>query len=172
MTARAPALRRTAYVMCGDWHHAEDLVQIAFTKLYAAWARVGASGGLDSYLRRILANAVIDESRRGFRRKEKPMATLPDVEGRDTSSSELRPVLLRALASVPAKQRACLVLRYFDDASVEEVAEILGCREGTVKSQTSRGLENLRRALRDLDPELCAALGDKPTDEPALQLMS
>jgi len=162
MAARAPALRRTAYVMCGDWHHAEDLVQIAFAKLYGAWSRIGDSDGLDGYLRTTLTHTVIDESRRGFRRRERPSAHLPEVEAPSPAPSDVRQVLLQALAAVPARQRTCLVLRYFDDASVAEVARILGCHEGTVKSQTSRGLANLRRILRDLDPEFSEALAGLP----------
>ena len=162
MAARAPGLRRTAYVMCGDWHHAEDLVQIAFAKLYGAWSRIKDSDGLDGYLRTTLTHAVIDENRRGFRRRERPSAHLPDIEVPVQTTSDVRQVLLQALAAVPPRQRTCLVLRYFDDVSVAEVARILGCHEGTVKSQTARGLTNLRRILRELDPEFSDALADFP----------
>jgi RNA polymerase sigma-70 factor (sigma-E family) len=146
MAARAPALRRTAFALCGDWHHAEDLVQIAFTKAYAAWPRVRAADDVDAYLRRTLTNAFVDETRRGWRRRETPTQDLPEREHHDEPHDE-RAEVLAALARVPPRQRACLVLRFLDDRSVEEVAAILGCRPGTVKSQTSRGLDALRGAL-------------------------
>ncbi len=84
MAARAHGLRRTAYALCGDWHHAEDLTQIAFTKVYAAWPRVRAADNVEAYLRRTLTNAYIDETRRGWRR-EQPSDSLPDREAEDRS---------------------------------------------------------------------------------------
>jgi RNA polymerase sigma-70 factor (sigma-E family) len=139
---RAPALRRTAFLLCGDWHQAEDLVQVAFEKLYASWHRVRAAEALDAYVRRTLVRCWVDETRRPHRR-ERPVADVPDhgVEGPERESLHL------ALAAVPPRQRACLVLRFYDDLSVAQTARLLGCTEGTVKSQTSRGLEALRAAL-------------------------
>ena len=148
VAARAAALRRTAYLLCGDWHQAEDVVQNALTKLYLAWRRVEKRDGIDAYARQIVVRCVLDERRRGWRR-ERPVSALPDRAGVAERSDD-REVLLAALASVPAQQRAVLVLRYWDDVSIAETAAMLGISEGAVKSAASRGLDNLRRALPDL----------------------
>lgn len=130
--------------MCGDWHRAEDLVQTALAKLYAAWRRIDGRGA-DGYVRRILANAVIDERRRPWRR-EVTVGVVPDYghEATALASSDERRDLIRALGTLPARQRVTLVLRFWVDASVAETAQILGCSTGTVKSQTSRALASLR----------------------------
>jgi RNA polymerase sigma-70 factor (sigma-E family) len=141
---RAPALRRTAFLLCGDWHQAEDLVQVAFEKVYASWHRVRAVEALDSYVRRTLVRCWVDETRRPHRR-ERPVAEVPDHSVAEPERESLQ----HALAAVPPRQRACLVLRFYDDLSVAETARLLGCTEGTVKSQTSRGLEALRTALAE-----------------------
>ena len=145
----ATSVRRTAYLLCGDWQQAEDLTQTAFARLYAAWPRLRDPAAADAYLRRTVGRACVDESRRPWRR-ERAAADLPDRPGIPADGPEDRMVLLAALARVPARQRACLVLRYFDDCSVEETAAALGCSTGTVKSNTSRGLDALRRVLPDL----------------------
>ena len=145
--SRAAPLRRTAYLLCGDWHRAEDLVQTSFARVYAAWPRVRDRQALDAYLRRTLLNVHLDESRRRWR-GETPTAELPETAvAAEGTVTEDRMVLLAALAQVPARQRACLVLRYFDDCSVEDTARALSCSEGTVKSNTARGLTALRAAL-------------------------
>ena len=141
--ARAAALRRTAFLLCGDWHQAEDIVQVSFAKLYAAWRRVDRP---EPYLRQVLVRCWVDETRRPHRR-ERPWAELPDRPAPLPSSTEDRELLKAALMRVPPRQRACLVLRFFDDLSVAETARLLGCTEGTVKSQTSRGLDALRAAM-------------------------
>ncbi|WBB70777.1 SigE family RNA polymerase sigma factor [Micromonospora sp. WMMD812] len=144
--ARSGAMRGTAYLLCGDWHRAEDLVQTAFTKLYLVWNRVSRHEVLDAYVRQILIRTFLDERRRGWWRRER-------VGGEDTErptppdSPENRLVLLQALAAVPPRQRAVLVLRYWEDLSVEETAALLGCSPGTVKSQAARGLDTLRGLL-------------------------
>jgi RNA polymerase sigma-70 factor (sigma-E family) len=136
---RAPALRRTAFLLFGDWQLAEDLVQVAFEKVYASWSRLREP---DAVLRRTLVRCWVDETRRPHRR-ERSVAEVPD---RSVDAPE-RESLSHALAAVPPRQRACLVLRFYDDLSVAETARLLGCTEGTVKSQTSRGLEALRLVL-------------------------
>jgi RNA polymerase sigma-70 factor (sigma-E family) len=141
--ARAAQLRRTAFLLCGDGHQAEDLVQVSFAKLYAAWRRVESP---EPYLRQVLVRSWVDETRRPHRR-ERPTAELPDAPVHPTSSTEDRALLMAALMRVPARQRACLVLRFFDDLSVADTARALGCNESTVKSQTSRGLDALRAVL-------------------------
>ncbi|MFG3685427.1 SigE family RNA polymerase sigma factor [Micromonospora sp. NPDC047740] len=144
--ARSDAMRGTAYLLCGDWHRAQDLVQTAFTKLYLVWNRVARHEVLDAYVRQILVRTFLDERRRGWWRRER-------VGGEDAErptppeSPENRLVMLQALAALAPRQRAVLVLRYWEDLSVEETAALLGCTPGTVKSQAARGLENLRDLL-------------------------
>jgi RNA polymerase sigma-70 factor (sigma-E family) len=146
VAARAHALRRTAYLMCGDWHQAEDLVQTVFIKLYQAWNRVQRRDSLDAYLRRILIRACIDAKRRKHRR-ESSYGEMPETAAEPGSPYEERAALIAALAQIAPRQRAVLVLRYWEDLSIEETAGILGCSTGTVKSQASRGLETLRGVL-------------------------
>ncbi len=146
--ARAEIMRGTAYLLCGDWHRAEDLVQSAFVKLYRAWNRIGGHHALDAYTRQILMRTFLDENRRGFFHRERVTATSPDLAtAQQDSGTEDRLVLLAALARVPARQRAALVLRYWEDLSIEDTAQALRCSPGTVKSQTARGLESLRRLI-------------------------
>jgi RNA polymerase sigma-70 factor (sigma-E family) len=146
--SRSGAMRGTAFLLCGDWHRAEDLVQTAFVKLYRAWHRVGAREKLDAYTRQILVRTFLDETRGGFRHREEPTADTADRAAPEAAGVEDRLVLVRALADLPARQRATLVLRFWEDLSVEDTAKALRCSEGTVKSQTSRGLD----AMRDLVP--------------------
>ena len=155
--ARAAAVRRTAYLLCGDWHHAEDLAQTAFAKVYVAWARIRDHGAAEAYLRKTLLRAYLDDAKRGHRR-ERSTPEVPDVIS-IVDDSDDRLTLLRALAAVPPRQRACVVLRFYDDLSTEETAELLGCSAGTVKSNTSRGLDALRRILGDSAPELALSRG-------------
>ena len=144
---RARAVRRTAFLLCGDWHRAEDLTQTAFAKLYAAWPRLRDPGAAEAYLRLTLTRTFLDDNRRGWRR-EQATDVLPEPPvGGDMTDDRL--VLMAALARVAPRQRACVVLRYFDDLSVEDVAEVLRCSTGTVKSNTARGLDTLRRLLAD-----------------------
>lgn len=145
-TARSGAMRGTAYLLCGDWHRAEDLVQTAFTKLYVHWHRVARHEALDPYLRKVLIRAFIDDGRRGWWRRERPHDT-PVERAADQPSADDRLVLLQALAAVPPRQRAVLVLRYWEDMSVEAAAAALNCSTGTVKSQAARGLDTLRTLM-------------------------
>ncbi|MGM1057735.1 SigE family RNA polymerase sigma factor [Saccharothrix sp. Mg75] len=142
--ARSEALRGTAYLLCGDWHRAEDLVQTTFTKLYVAWRRITRHDALDAYARQTLVRTFVSELRRGWFRRERVSGETADVAATPSGSAEDRLVLLAALARVPPRQRAVLVLRYWEDLSVEETARALGCSEGTVKSQAARGLRTLR----------------------------
>lgn len=146
--SRSSAMRGTAFLLCGDWHRAEDLVQTTFVKLYRAWYRIGGHQTLDAYTRQILVRTFLDETRRGFFHRERPTAEQTERFEPVAGSVEDRLVLLRALAEVAPRQRAALVLRFWEDMSVEDTAKALRCSAGTVKSQTARGLE----ALRDLVP--------------------
>lgn len=145
---RARDMRRVAYLLCGDWTQAEDLTQTAFAKLYASWSRLRDPVAADAFLRTTLTRTYIDASKRAWRR-EQPTLVLPDRPDPAAHSPEDRMVVLDVLAGVPPRQRACLVLRYFLDCSVEDTAAALGCSTGTVKSNTSRGLDAMRRVLGD-----------------------
>jgi len=145
--ARRDALRRTAYLMCGDWHRADDHTQAAFVALHRHWRRVRDKGALDAWMRRTLMRAVVGESRRPWRRErftDDVVAVDKVVADPDVTT---RHVLVDGLRSVPPRQRAVLVLRYLDGLDVAATAAALGCSEGTVKSQTSHGLAALRTAL-------------------------
>jgi RNA polymerase sigma-70 factor (sigma-E family) len=153
VASRQRSLRRTAYFMCGDWHAADDLVQTTLTKLYVAWHQVTNKDGPDAYAHRILANAVIDARRRPWRREISTEAVNESEDvAASTAHSDERLDLAHALAQLPTRQRVTLILRFWADASVAETAEALGCSTGTVKSQTSRGLEGLRQALSSQEP--------------------
>ena len=158
---RASALRRTAYLLCGDWHRAEDLTQTAFVKCYAAWGRLREPAAVDAYLRSTLLHTFFDDDKRLWRRRERATEELPETGSTPSDASEDRMVMLQALAVVPPRQRACLVLRFYDDLSVEETAAVLGCSTGTVKSNTARGLDALRRVLGDSVPDLVLTGGNR-----------
>jgi RNA polymerase sigma-70 factor (sigma-E family) len=149
--ARRDAVRRTAYLLCGDWHRADDLAQTAFVALHRRWRKVRDRGALDAYVRRTVVRAMIDESRRPWRRErfveEMPEPAQTDAEVGDSVAT--RSALLDGLRRVPPRQRAVLVLRFLEGLDVAATAETLKCSEGTVKSQTSRGLAALREALGD-----------------------
>ncbi|MCA1655003.1 MAG: SigE family RNA polymerase sigma factor, partial [Pseudonocardiaceae bacterium] len=111
--ARRDAVRRSAYLLCGDWHRADDLAQTAFVTLHRRWRKIRDRGALDAYVRRTLVRAVIDESRRPWRR-ERFVAELPEtphVDGEVGDSVATRSALLDGLRAVPPRQRAVLVLR-------------------------------------------------------------
>ncbi len=151
VTARRDHVRRTAYLLCGDWDRADDLTQIAFVKLYGAWDRIRDRRALDAYVRSCLVRATIDESRRPWRR-ERAVEVLPEVSDSFDISSVIadRALVQAAMEQVPPGQRATLVLRYFEGLDVAGAAAALGCSQGNVKSQTARGLDALKKALREL----------------------
>lgn len=140
--SRGPSLRRTAYVVVRDWHLADDVVQVAMTRVYRRWSRLRPVS-VDAYARRAVVNEAISAVRRP--RREWPTAELPDRpapvpvdDGADLGA---------ALALLAPQQRAIVALRFLDDLPVAEVARALGIAEGTVKSQTSRALTTLRDHL-------------------------
>lgn len=151
--ARSATLRNTAYLLCGDWHLAHDLTQTALIKLYLAWSRVSRHATIDAYARQVLVRVFLDERRRPWRRERGVFdQTLLDRPVHDPAIAE-RMAVRAALAEVPPRQRAALVLRFWLDLSVDQAAEALRCSPGTVKSQTARGLATLRAALERM-PEL------------------
>ncbi|MQA10737.1 MAG: SigE family RNA polymerase sigma factor [Pseudonocardiaceae bacterium] len=157
--ARRDAVRRSAYLLCGDWHRADDLAQTAFVSLHRRWRKIRDKGALDAYVRRSLVRASIDESRRPWRR-ERQVEHLPESapDGPDVDEEvATRQALIAGLRRVPARQRAVLVLRFFEGLDVAGVADALGCTTGTVKSQTARGLEALRDVLGESVDDLRSA---------------
>ncbi|WP_331273030.1 SigE family RNA polymerase sigma factor [Motilibacter deserti] len=149
VTAR-PRLRRVAFLLCGDWHQAEDLTQDTLARVYSVWSRVTRTGGPDAYARQTLVNAYRALLRRPWRRETAVGYLEDDALGQAQDPSldvSDRSDLLLALRTLGASQRAVVVLRYWEDLPVAEVAELLNVSTGTVKSQAARGLANLREAL-------------------------
>jgi RNA polymerase sigma-70 factor (sigma-E family) len=142
-----PGLYRTAYLMLGDHQLAEDLVQTSLAKTYASWRKVREPAAAPAYARVVLANTAASWFRRRSWRNEHPTETLP--EGTSYGDPSIRPAVVDALRQLAPRQRAVVVLRYYDDLSVREVAHALGISEGTVKSQTSDALARLRALLGD-----------------------
>ncbi|WP_307853605.1 SigE family RNA polymerase sigma factor [Paractinoplanes toevensis] len=142
--ARAQPLRRLAYSLCGDWHTAEDLVQLTFVRLYRRWPSI-RDESVDAYARQVVVNAFL--SHRRARRREALMAAPPERAAGGADPVEGL-ALRSALADLGPRQRAAVVLRYLEDLPVSEVAALLGITEGTVKSQTARAIQSMRAALR------------------------
>jgi RNA polymerase sigma-70 factor (sigma-E family) len=149
-----PRLRRTAYLMCGDWHLADDVVQEALAGLYVHWRRVSQRGDVNSYVRRSMVNAIASAHRRPWRR-ERLTDVLPDrADVANDPADNRRDELLTALAKLGPSQRAIVVLRYWDDQSIDETAQALNVSTGTVKSQSARALEHLRHHMSETDGTL------------------
>ncbi|MFI9269667.1 SigE family RNA polymerase sigma factor [Kitasatospora sp. NPDC052896] len=145
--AGAVRLRQIAYLMCRDWHLAQDLTQTTLTKMYVAWNRINRRPELDPFLyaRKVLLNSLLDHRRL---RSSGELATdqLPDRPGA-ADPTAVRLTLLDALALLPKRDRAIVLLRYWEDHSVEATAEILGVSPSVVKSQSMRSLAVLREHL-------------------------
>ena len=146
-TLAAPRLRRTAFLLCGDWHTAEDLTQTALAKVFVSWRRISRKDAAQAYATRTLLNSYL-AGRRRKRVTEVLQGRLPD-RAAPPQAPELRLMMLDALAVLPPRARAVVVLRYWEDLSVEQVADLLGCSPGNVKSQSARSLEKLRAVLGD-----------------------
>ncbi|RFU40239.1 SigE family RNA polymerase sigma factor [Actinomadura logoneensis] len=162
VAARGPALLRSAFLLTGDRHRAEDLVQTALVKLAPRWRRVSAAGDPETYVRKILYHEHLNWWRRRGQHVF-PSAAPPEPAGHpDIADRTVRSVLLRqALGRLTAKQRALIVLRFYEDRSENETATLLGCSVGTVKSQTHRALARLRA----LEPGLAELLTDTEIPE-------
>lgn len=141
VAARQHALLRTAYLLTGDRHEAEDLVQTALTKTYLAWSRVRDP---DAYVRRAMVNVHNSWWRRASRRSERPTETVPEAVAPPGPDLADRDEVWALVRSLPPRQRAVVVLRFYEGLTPGEVADLLGCSTGTVASQTNRAIASLR----------------------------
>ncbi|AHH99180.1 SigE family RNA polymerase sigma factor [Kutzneria viridogrisea] len=141
---RARDWRRIAFLICGDWTHADDILQMSLLRLYRHWHRIDPEG-LDAYARKVIVRVAIDESRRAHRRAE-VLSEPPDAPAGGVPVDDHVDVR-EALSKVPPRQRAVLALRFYCDLTVAQTASALRISEGTVKSQTTRGLTTLRSFL-------------------------
>jgi len=155
--ARQSHLLRTAYLLCGDWHGAQDLTQTALLNLCKAWKRAKRADSVDAYAQKTLINAYLRGQRKLRRERELSAAALSGTErlagSSDPDRLETRLALLSALDRLPARARAVVVLRYWEDLSVAATAAALGCSTGNVKSQSARALARLRTLLGDEFPD-------------------
>jgi RNA polymerase sigma-70 factor (sigma-E family) len=151
LQARQGRLLRTAYLLTGDQHQAEDLLQTSLAKLYLAWDRVHDRESVDAYVRRIMVNEHNSLWRRAWRRREQPTDEVPEQPSAPPAYDDgVSTALWAAVQTLPRKARAVLVLRYYEELTEAETADVLGIAVGTVKSQTSRALATLReRAVDD-----------------------
>ncbi|CAM3441305.1 SigE family RNA polymerase sigma factor [Stackebrandtia soli] len=147
--AHVDGLRRLGFLLCGDQHAAEDAVQQTLIRLYAVWHRT-RSETANAYARRILINVIRTEHSRAWYRRVFIGRSIPDGPAvSDTDGASDRMTVLAALARLPRRQRAVVVLRFWEDRSVAETAAIMRCSVGTVKSQSAKGLAALRAILAD-----------------------
>lgn len=143
-------LRRTAYLLCGDWHRAEDAVQVGLTKVYLKWKKLDRTNSVWSYARRAVVTSVIDDGRRAWWKREQHMPELPETARDDeTGTVDDRLLLRSALQSLPRRQRAVVVLRYVKDLDVNETAFVLDCPVSTVSSTAARALGSLKQFLTE-----------------------
>jgi RNA polymerase sigma-70 factor (sigma-E family) len=149
--AVAPRLRRTAFLLCGDWHTAEDLAQTTLAKVFVSWRRISRRDAVNAYAMRTLLNTYLGEARK--KRTGELLTSRVPEQPVAAPSLELRMAVLAALATLPPRARAVVVLRYWADQSIEQTAALLGCTPGNVKSQSSRALDKLRILLDDAATE-------------------
>ncbi|MBD0837300.1 SigE family RNA polymerase sigma factor [Streptomyces sp. TRM68416] len=149
VTGRWPRLMRTAFLLTGEQHAAEDLVQSTLEQVYVAWRKVGAADEPDAYVRRVMINAHARKHRRRLKEFLAPkddsglVREVADAGDRIAQADD-RGVLLTALAQLPPRQREAVVLRYWEDLTEAQAAEAMGCSVGTVKSNAAKGIAKLR----------------------------
>ena len=165
LAAREHALQRTALLLTGDPHSAQDLVQNTLTKLYLAWDRIEQRDRVDAYARRVLVNEHRSTWRRPWRRHEVTTDVLPEPAAKSFEHEVERDAVWAFVASLPPRQRAVIVLRYYEDLTESETADLLGITRGTVKSQAHKGLAALRATVGDhpaIDPPTAPHRTEKP----------
>jgi RNA polymerase sigma-70 factor (sigma-E family) len=155
VVARSPALQRAAFLLVGDVSLAQDLVQEALTKTYVAWPRLHRAANAEAYTRRVITTTAIGWFRRKGWNNERTVETLPEHRdhrvGAHDDAVVQHAVLWSALQDLPPRQRAAIVLRYYEDLTEAQTADAMGCAVGTVKSQVAAGLTKLRARLGDSD---------------------
>jgi RNA polymerase sigma-70 factor (sigma-E family) len=147
LVAREPSLHRLAHLLAGDPHTAQDLVQTTLAKLYLAWPRLRDRDQVDAYARKILVNEHRSRWRSAWRRREVVTETVPETASTPRLDDGTRDAVWALVRSLPPRQRAVVVLRYYEDLSEAQIAAVLGISPGTVKSQASRALASLRDRL-------------------------
>ena len=163
VAARSGALLRTAYLLVGDWSHAEDVLQTSLTKTYLAWRRLGEIEAVEAYARKVLVTTATSWWRRRWH-GERPTLVLPDRAGPDRINEQIeRQALWRHVRVLPPRQRAVLVLRFYEDLTEVATARVLGVSVGTVKSQCARALSTLRIRLAQegVEPAASATVLEK-----------
>lgn len=153
--ARSRDLLRSAWLISGDWHTAEDLVQAALAKTWPRWDRLTRADRPELYVRRVMLTTYLSWRKRKWS-GEIPTAQLPEPTGPQGADSDVRQALVTALRGLPPRQRAVVVLRYLDDLTEADTAHALGCSVGTVKTHASRAMASLRRV-----PGLASALNEE-----------
>jgi RNA polymerase sigma-70 factor (sigma-E family) len=152
VAARGAALQRTAYLLVGEWALAEDLVQTALVKTYLAWRRLDGIAAIEPYTRKVLVNTATSWWRRRWR-GERPTGVLPELPVADGAEQRAeRDQVWRQVQTLPPRQRAVVVLRFYEDLTEAETARLLDISIGTVKSQTARAMATLRERLGDIRP--------------------
>ena len=148
VSARWASLYRLAFLLAGTQHAAEDLLQASLLRAYVAWDKVQRTESPEAYVRRIVVNNSISDGRRRSRRPEVVVESLPELPGTAVGADFVdRAAVWPLVAALPPRQRAVVVLRYYEDLSEAEIARVLGCAPGTVKSQASAALRTLRVAM-------------------------
>ncbi len=155
VSAREGWLRRLAFMLCHDWHSADDLVQATITRLYVRWHQAAAADNVDAYVRTMLVREFLHERRTNWARRVLVTEQVPTVQAR-VPDQDAAIDLETALARLAPRQRAVLVLRFHCDLSVEQSAALLNCSQGNVKSQTARALAALRRVMDPAPPRSSA----------------
>jgi RNA polymerase sigma-70 factor (sigma-E family) len=149
-------LRSAAYLLCGSWTKADDLLQVTALKVHRNLSKIRDAQALPAYAHQTMYRTFLDQLRRDRRRREVLHAEVPEQAAPEPARPD--EALVAAVAALPPRQRACIVLRYFEDRSIEQVAETMDIDPGTVKSQTKRALDTLRITL---DPDEASFLGEE-----------
>jgi RNA polymerase sigma-70 factor (sigma-E family) len=165
IAARLPSLRRLGYLLCQDWHRAEDLAQAAAVKAYTHWPKASHADNIDAYVNAILVREFLHERRSAWIRRVSLTEPPETAAGQDDHDRSLD--LQAAVAALPARQRAILVLRFYCDLNIYQTADTLGCPAGTVKSQTARALDALRRTMA-VSEAAGVSEGSAPAGSPVL----